>query len=110
SQTRSFCFVDDMVDGLIRLMNTPDDFTGPVNIGNPGEFSILELAERVIELTGSNSGLSFKPLPSDDPRQRKPDISIARKVLGWEPSMDLGRGLEKTIGYFRKIVSSRIQR
>ncbi|HDO23332.1 MAG TPA: SDR family oxidoreductase, partial [Nitrospirae bacterium] len=79
SQTRSFCFVDDMVDGLIRLMNTPDDFTGPVNIGNPGEFSILELAERVIELTGSNSGLSFKPLPSDDPRQRKPDISIARK-------------------------------
>ncbi|GBD99491.1 dTDP-glucose 4,6-dehydratase [bacterium BMS3Abin07] len=104
SQTRSFCFVDDMVDGLVRLMNTTDDFTGPVNIGNPGEFSILELAERVIELTGSNSGLSFKPLPSDDPRQRKPDISVARKVLGWEPSMDLGRGLEKTIGYFRKIV------
>ena len=101
SQTRSFCYVDDLVEALIRIMGTPDEFTGPVNIGNPGEFTILELAQKVIALTGSKSTIVFHPLPSDDPTQRKPDIALARSVLGWEPGVGLEAGLMKTIGYFR---------
>jgi UDP-glucuronate decarboxylase len=100
-QTRSFCFVDDLVEAIIRAMNTPDDFTGPVNIGNPKEFTILQLAELVIKLTGSKSQLVFKPLPSDDPRQRQPDISLAKQVLGWSPTTELELGLERTIRYFK---------
>ena len=101
SQTRSFCYVDDLVEAMIRIMGTPDEFTGPVNIGNPGEFTILELAQKVIALTGSKSKIEFHPLPSDDPTQRKPDIALARSVLGWEPGVGLEAGLMKTIGYFR---------
>jgi len=101
SQTRSFCYVDDLVEALIRIMGTADEFTGPVNIGNPGEFTILELAQKVIALTGSKSTIVFHPLPSDDPTQRKPDIALARSVLGWEPGVGLEAGLMKTIGYFR---------
>jgi UDP-glucuronate decarboxylase len=103
SQSRSFCFVDDLIDGLIRMMNAPDDFSGPVNIGNPNEFSILELAEKVIELTGSTSQLIFKPLPEDDPMQRQPDIDLARAKLGWEPKIQLQEGLTRTIAYFRDL-------
>lgn len=102
SQTRSFCYVDDMIEGLVRLMNSPDDFTGPVNLGNPVEFTILELAEKVIELTGSKSGIVFKPLPADDPRQRQPDISLAKEKLNWQPAIPLEEGLKKTIEYFKK--------
>ncbi|MCK9611919.1 MAG: SDR family oxidoreductase [Bacteroidales bacterium] len=101
-QTRSFCYADDLVDALIRLMNTPDDFTGPVNIGNPVEFTILELAQFVIELTRSKSKIIFQPLPSDDPMQRKPDIELAKSALGWEPKIQLREGLMKTIEYFKK--------
>ena len=101
SQTRSFCYVDDLVEALIRIMGTPDEFTGPVNIGNPGEFTILELAQKVIALTGSKSKIEFHPLPSDDPTQRKPDIALARSVLGWEPGVGLEAGLMKAIGYFK---------
>lgn len=101
SQTRSFCYVDDLIEAMIRTMNTPDDFTGPVNIGNPRQFTIRELAEQVIAMTGSRSKLVFEPLPSDDPRQRQPDISLARSVLGWEPTIQLGEGLARTIDYFR---------
>jgi UDP-glucuronate decarboxylase len=104
SQTRSFCYVDDLIDGMIRLMNTGDEFIGPVNVGNPGEFTILELAEMVTKLTGSRSKLIFKPLPADDPMQRQPDITLARKVLGWEPKVPLEEGLEKTIAYFKTVV------
>ena len=100
SQTRSFCYVDDLVDGLIRLMNSRDGFTGPVNLGNPGEFTIRELAETIIDMTGSGSKVDFKPLPSDDPTQRKPDIALAKKEMGWEPKVSLEPGLEKTIAYF----------
>ncbi|MDH4232385.1 MAG: SDR family oxidoreductase [Nitrospirota bacterium] len=103
-QTRSFCYVDDLVDGLVRLMNSPDDFTGPVNLGNPVEFTILELAEKAVKMTGSNSKISFKPLPSDDPRQRQPDITLAKGKLGWEPKIQLDEGLAKTISYFRQLV------
>ena len=104
-QTRSFQYVDDLVEGMIRMMNTSDDFTGPVNIGNPGEFTMLELAEKVIELTGSKSKIIFHPLPQDDPRQRKPDISVARRELnGWEPRIQLTEGLQRTIDYFKKLV------
>jgi UDP-glucuronate decarboxylase len=99
-QTRSFCYVDDMIDVFIRLMNSPDELIGPVNVGNPGEFTIRELAEKIIDLTGSRSELVFKPLPSDDPTQRCPDITIAREELGWEPKIGLEDGLKKTIGYF----------
>ncbi len=99
-QTRSFCYVDDLIEAMVRLMATPDDFTGPVNIGNPTEFTILQLAQKVIELTGSKSQIVFKPLPSDDPAQRQPDISLARSKLGWEPNMRLDQGLAKTIKYF----------
>ena len=101
SQTRSFCYVDDLVIGLIALMNSGDDITGPINLGNPEEFTIKELAERVLELTSSNSALNFLPLPEDDPRQRKPDISLASKLLGWAPSTNLEDGLPLTIEYFR---------
>jgi len=104
SQTRSFCYVDDMVEGMIRMMNDPDNLTGPVNLGNPDEFSILELAERIIGLTGSKSEIIFKPLPQDDPLQRKPDISLARKKLDWEPTIKLEDGLKRTIEYFKGIV------
>jgi UDP-glucuronate decarboxylase len=102
-QTRSFCFVDDLIEGLIRMMNAPDDFIGPVNIGNPDEFSILELAQMVIRLTGSRSKIIFEPLPQDDPLQRQPDISLAKKRLNWEPTLNLEQGLKRTIEYFRAI-------
>ena len=101
-QTRSFCYVDDLVDGLVRLMATPAEFTGPVNIGNPGEFTMMALAETVIRLAASRSRLSFKPLPADDPRQRQPDIALARQALGWAPKIQLEDGLRETIDYFRK--------
>lgn len=104
SQTRSFCYVDDLLDGMIRLMNTRDDFIGPVNVGNPGEFTMLELAELVLQLTGSRSKIVYMPLPADDPTQRQPNIELARKELGWEPSIPLEEGLKKTIDYFKKIV------
>jgi len=102
TQTRSFCFVDDLIDGLVKLMDSPDDFTGPVNIGNPNEFTILELAEKVIELTGSRSKIVFKPLPADDPKQRQPDITLARNALKWEPKVSLAEGLKRTIAYFEE--------
>lgn len=104
SQTRSFCYVDDLVECMIRLMASPKEFTGPVNMGNPGEFTMLELAETILELTGSSSPLSFEPLPEDDPRQRRPDISLARKALGWEPKVTLREGLKKTIAYFETML------
>lgn len=104
SQTRSFQYVDDLVEGAIRLMATGDDFTGPVNIGNPGEFTIRELAEKVIALTNSRSKIIYLPLPADDPMQRQPDISLARSVLNWEPRIPLEEGLNRTIGYFSKLV------
>ena len=107
NQTRSFCYVDDLIEGMVRLMNTGDDVTGPVNVGNPGEFTIRELAEKVIQLTGSKSKLVFKPLPQDDPRQRKPDITLAKKVLGWEPKVPLEEGLKKTIEYFDKLLKGK---
>ena len=100
SQTRAFCYVDDLIDGLMRLMDSPDELTGPVNLGNPREFTILELAEKVIELTGSSSRIVFRPLPQDDPHRRQPDISLARKQLEWEPTTPLQRGLTQTIEYF----------
>lgn len=101
TQTRSFCYVDDLVEAIMRAMNTPDEFTGPVNIGNPKEFTMLQLAELVLKLTGSKSRLVFKPLPSDDPRQRQPDISLAKQAFGWSPTTELEQGLERTIRYFR---------
>jgi UDP-glucuronate decarboxylase len=104
SQTRSFCYVDDMIDGLIRMMGTPKGFLGPVNLGNPAEFTILELAEILIRMTGSRSKIVFKPLPQDDPTQRKPDITLAQKKLGWQPRVPLEEGLAKTIAYFRKLL------
>lgn len=104
SQTRSFCYVDDMIDGLIKLMNSSDNVTGPINLGNPAEFSILELAETVIRLTGSKSKIIFKPLPPDDPKQRCPDITLAKKVLHWQPYTPLEEGLKRTIEYFRKLL------
>lgn len=102
TQTRSFCYVDDLIEGMYRLMNT-EDFTGPVNIGNPGEFTMLELAQKVIALTGSKSQLVYRPLPSDDPLQRKPVIELAKEKLDWEPTINLEEGLKKTIEYFRNI-------
>jgi UDP-glucuronate decarboxylase len=104
-QTRSFCYVDDMVEGLIALMDTPDTVTGPVNLGNPGEFTMRELADIVLELTGSSSELAFRPLPQDDPRQRRPNIDLAAKHLGWAPTVELRQGLGKAITYFRTVVS-----
>ena len=105
-QTRSFCYVDDLIEAMIRVMATPDDFTGPINIGNPTEFTIRQLAEEVISLTGSTSRLIFNPLPIDDPKQRQPDIALAKKTLDWSPSVELNRGLEKTISYFRAQLQS----
>jgi UDP-glucuronate decarboxylase len=102
-QTRSFCYRDDLVEGMIRMMNGPDDFTGPVNIGNPGEFTIRQLAELTLELTGSKSPLVEKPLPTDDPERRRPDITLAKQRLGWEPRIALREGLAKTIDWFRSI-------
>ncbi len=104
TQTRSFCYVDDLLEGMIRMMNGPDDFTGPVNLGNPSEFSILELAEMIIKLTGSKSKIIFEVLPQDDPMQRQPDITLAKERLGWEPKLDLEEGLKRTIEYFRGIL------
>ena len=104
SQTRSFCYVDDMVDAFVRLMNTSDNVTGPVNLGNPYEFSILELAEKVVRLTGSGSKISFKPLPSDDPKQRQPDITLAKDTLGWNPEITLDEGLKQTVEYFKQLL------
>ncbi len=101
-QTRSFCYVDDLISAMIQIMDTPDNFTGPINIGNPTEFTIMALAKSVLELTGSKSRLIFKPLPSDDPRQRQPDIALAKKMLGWTPSVPLREGLERTIAYFEQ--------
>ena len=102
-QTRSFCYVDDLVEGLIRLMDTPDDVTGPVNLGRPQEFTMLELARKVLEETGSRSAIEYRPLPADDPIQRRPDIELARKLLGWEPTVSLDEGLSTTIDYFRRL-------
>jgi UDP-glucuronate decarboxylase len=104
SQTRSFCYVDDMIEGLIKLMSSPDEFLGPVNLGNPRETSILELAEIILRLTGSRSKLIFLPLPSDDPKRRMPDISLAKRALGWEPKVELEEGLKRTIEYFKEIL------
>jgi UDP-glucuronate decarboxylase len=102
TQTRSFCYVDDLIEALIRLMATKEEFTGPINIGNPVEFTIHDLATRVLQLTGSNSSLVFEPLPTDDPRQRQPDIGLARQILRWEPRIELAEGLAQTIEYFRE--------
>ena len=104
SQTRSFCYVDDLLNGMVKLMNSRDGFVGPVNVGNPNEFTIKELANKVIELTNSKSKLITMPLPSDDPLQRKPDISLAKKELDWEPKVQLEEGLKKTIEYFQSII------
>ena len=101
TQTRSFQYVTDLIEGMVRMMNSEDDFTGPVNIGNPGEFTMLELAESVIALTGSKSKIVFRPLPSDDPKMRRPDISLAKAKLDWEPKVQLEEGLKNTIEYFR---------
>lgn len=103
-QTRSFCYVDDLIDGMIKLMNSPKEFSGPVNVGNPGEFTMLELAQKVISLTGSDSKIVYEPLPSDDPMQRKPVIDLAREQLSWEPQIPLEEGLQRTIAYFREIL------
>ena len=105
SQTRSFCYVDDLVYGIIKFMNQPPDVTGPINLGNPGEFSMLELAHHVLEKTNSSSRIVFESLPSDDPRQRKPDITLAKEILGWQPSVQLDAGLTKTIDYFKDILN-----
>ncbi len=104
SQTRSFCYVDDLIDGFLKLMAAPYEVTGPINLGNPGEFTILELTRKIIELTGSRSELLFNPLPQDDPKQRKPDITRAKTVLGWEPRVPLEEGLKKTIAYFDNLI------
>jgi UDP-glucuronate decarboxylase len=104
-QTRSFQYIDDLIDGMILMMNTPDTVIGPVNIGNPGEFTILELAEKILKMTQSKSKLVFEPLPSDDPVQRQPDITKAKQILGWEPKINLDEGLIKTIAYFRKTLN-----
>ena len=106
AQTRSFCYVDDLVSGLVALMETGDDVTGPINLGNPNEFTMLELAERVLALTGSNSPIVRKPLPEDDPRQRQPDIKKAFETLGWQPTIELDEGLEKTASYFRELIGN----
>lgn len=106
SQTRSFCYVDDLVEAFIRIMATDDDFVGPVNIGNPGEFTILELAEKVIEFIGSKSKIVNKPLPMDDPTRRRPDITLAQEKLDWSPAVELDEGLRRTIGYFDRLLSN----
>jgi UDP-glucuronate decarboxylase len=106
TQTRSFCYVDDLIEGLVRLMNTNDDVTGPINLGKPGEFTILELAEKIIELSNSKSEVIFKKLPADDPKQRRPDITQARNILEWEPQVGLEEGLKITIAYFDEILTT----
>lgn len=105
SQTRSFCYADDLVEGFIRLMNADDSVVGPLNLGNPGEFTMIELAEKVLRLTGSKSKLIHMPLPQDDPKQRRPDISKAKQLLDWQPTIELEQGLERTIAYFRKAIA-----
>lgn len=110
TQSRSFCYVDDLIDGFLRLMQSSDDFTGPVNLGNPVEFTMLELAEQVRELTNSKSEIQFEPLPEDDPKQRQPDITLAKKKLNWEPRVPLRQGLEKTIAYFADLLKAEIIR
>ncbi|MCI0734291.1 MAG: SDR family oxidoreductase [Methylococcaceae bacterium] len=109
SQTRSFCYVDDLIEAFVKLMDSPDEFTGPVNLGNPEEFSIKELGEIIVRLTGSSSKLIYKELPSDDPTQRRPDIALAREVLGWEPTIQLEQGLITTIEYFERLLISQIR-
>jgi UDP-glucuronate decarboxylase len=104
-QTRSFCYVDDLVEGLIRMMATPDEITGPINLGNPGEFTMKELAEAVLRLTGAKSKLIYQPLPEDDPRQRQPEISKAREILDWAPTIALEEGLGRTIDYFHALLT-----
>ena len=104
SQTRSFCFIDDLIEGIVRLMDAPNDVTGPMNLGNPGEFTISQLANLVIEMTGAKSKIEFRPLPEDDPLQRCPDIGFAKRALGWEPTIQLAQGLKETIGYFKTVV------
>lgn len=106
TQTRSFCYVDDLIDGFLRLMDAPDDVTGPINLGNPVEFTIVELAKKVIELTGSRSKLIYEKLPADDPLQRRPDITLARSKLGWEPKVPLEAGLKRTIAYFEALLKT----
>jgi UDP-glucuronate decarboxylase len=106
SQTRSFCYVSDLIDGFVRLMDNDKGLVGPVNLGNPGEFTMKELADAVIDVTGSTSTIEHKPLPQDDPKQRQPDISLAKKELGWEPTVQLREGLEKTVEYFRGVLAS----
>ncbi|MFK4115527.1 UDP-glucuronic acid decarboxylase family protein [Microbacterium sp. NPDC006705] len=106
SQTRSFCYVDDLVDGMVRLMNTDHGVTGPINVGNPGEFTMLELANEVLRITGSTSEIEHRPLPQDDPKQRQPNIDIAQRELGWKPSVALTAGLERTIDYFRGVLAA----
>ncbi|HRV43170.1 MAG TPA: SDR family oxidoreductase [Syntrophales bacterium] len=106
SQTRSFCYVDDLVEGMTRMMATPDECIGPVNLGNPSETTVLDLARTVVDLTGSTSRIVFRPLPNDDPVQRQPDISLARRLLGWEPRVPLVEGLKETIAYFRRVLSN----
>lgn len=105
TQTRSFCYIDDLVEGMLRLMESPEEFTGPVNMGNPEEFTVLDLAKKVIELTGSSSKIVFLPLPEDDPKRRRPDIGLAKRTLGWEPTVRLEEGLGKTIAYFEAMGS-----
>jgi UDP-glucuronate decarboxylase len=107
TQTRSFCYVDDLIDGMLRLMNSGDAIAGPVNVGNPDECTIRELAERIVEMTGSRSAIVYRPLPSDDPLQRCPDISRAREWLGWQPKVSLQQGLDSTIRYFERLLSRR---
>ena len=106
-QTRSFCYVDDLIEGFVRLMASPDDVTGPVNLGNPGEFTMVQLAQEVLELTGSRSRLVHRPLPQDDPKQRRPDIGMAQERLGWGPTVPLREGLQRTIGYFEDLIRAR---
>ncbi len=105
SHTRSFCYVDDLIAGLMKMMDSPSDVTGPINLGNPGEFSILEIARTVLDLTGSRSKIVHRPLPEDDPKQRRPDISEAHRVLGWRPTVPFKEGLKTTIAYFEKVVA-----
>ena len=104
-QTRSFCYVDDLIDAMVQMMNSETGFTGPVNIGNPGEFTMLQLAEAVLKLSGSKSKIIYQALPSDDPKQRQPNIELAKAKLGWEPKVNLEDGLKETIAYFKKIVA-----
>jgi UDP-glucuronate decarboxylase len=109
-QTRSFCYVDDLVDGLVRFMDTPADITGPVNIGNPSEFTIIELAQMIVDLVGSRSKIVHRPLPENDPKQRQPDISLAQELLGWKPRVALKEGLTSTVAYFERLLSDQTLR